>query len=171
MLKPWHIGFGVFIGLYAFRKLIMENIWDAITAQRIKTLHPKFRPVVIKFIQDAEKAGMKLRVTAAYRTCQEQNELYAQGRTKPGNIVTNARCNESMHNFGLAIDVVEIKDGKALWVNPNWTKIGQLGKSLGMVWGGDFAPISDKPHFEMTFGNKLAVLQKLSKENGFPVLS
>lgn len=150
----------------------MSKIWDQITAQRIKTLHPDFQPYALRFIAEAEKAGIKLRITQAYRTCAEQNELYAQGRTKPGDVVTWARCNESMHNFGLAIDVVEIKDGVAVWNNPNWPKIGKIGKDIGMVWGGDWtAKKVDRPHFEMTFGRKLADLQKLPKSGNFPVLT
>ena len=43
---------------------------------------------------------------------------------------------------------------KLLWNNPNWDKISRLGKSLGFEWGGDWVGLVDKPHFQMTFGNK-----------------
>lgn len=61
------------------------------------------------------KHGIKLRVAQATRTIAQQNALYAQGRTAPGRIVTNAKGGESYHNYGLAIDVIEIKNGKTNW--------------------------------------------------------
>ena len=94
--------------------------------------------------------------------------MYAKGRTSPGKRVTNAKAGQIYHNYGLAFDVVEIKNGKALWNNPNWNKIGALGKSLGFTWGGDWK-FTDKPHFQMTFGKhhrELAQLYKQGKRNG-----
>ena len=60
-----------------------------------------------------------------------------------------------------ALDVVEIKNGKALWTNPNWSKIAALGKSIGFEWGGDWKSFKDKPHFQYTFGKTLAQLRDL----------
>ncbi|MBL4753233.1 MAG: M15 family metallopeptidase [Flavobacteriales bacterium] len=141
---------------------ILEQTWDIVSDRRIGTLHPLIQAKAKEFIIRAEKElSIKLRVTSALRTWSEQDGLYAQGRTKTGKIVTNAKGGQSLHNFGLAIDVVEIKDGKALWRNPNWNKIAALGKSIGFAWGGDFKSIKDKPHFEMRFGRSLAQLQNL----------
>lgn len=54
-----------------------------------------------------------------------------------------------MHNYDLAIDVVEIKNGQALWINPRWSEIGAIGKSIGFEWGGDWSGSrNDKPHFQ-----------------------
>lgn len=141
---------------------IREKTWDIVSDRRINTLHPLIHAKAKEFIIRAEKElGIKLRVTSALRTWKEQNELYAQGRTKTGKIVTNAKGGQSLHNFGLALDVVEIKNGKAIWKNPNWNKIAALGKSIGFAWGGNFKSIKDKPHFEMRFGRSLAQLQNL----------
>ena len=151
---------------------ILEQTWDIVSDRRIGTLHPLIQAKAKEFIIRAERElGIKLRVTSALRTWSEQDGLYAQGRTKTGRvrrsgseggkIVTNAKGGQSLHNFGLAIDVVEIKEGKALWSNPNWSKIAKLGKSIGFAWGGDFKSIKDKPHFEMRFGRSLAQLQNL----------
>jgi len=147
-----------------------KNTWDSISDTRIKTLHPLVRDRFMEFIVRAEKElNKKLRVTSALRTIKMQNKLYAQGRTKPGKIVTNAKGGKSYHNFGLAIDVVEIKNGKALWNNPEWDKIAELGKSLGLEWGGDWVSIKDKPHFQFSFGKstkKLYSLYKSGKRDG-----
>ena len=143
-------------------RFLHEKTWDIISDQRINGLHPKIRNAAKEFILRAEKdLGIKLRLVSGLRTWEEQNELYAKGRTAGGNVVTNAKAGDSLHNYGLALDVVEIKDGQALWNNPNWKKIANLGKSLGFDWGGDWSGFSDKPHFEMRFGHSIAQLRKL----------
>ncbi|TSE09998.1 M15 family metallopeptidase [Aquimarina algiphila] len=132
---------------------LKEKTWDIITDRRIDTLHPLIRAKVKEFIIRAQKdLGIKLRVTSALRTWEEQTRLYNKGRSAPGKRVTNAKAGESYHNYGLAFDVVEIKNGRAIWNNPNWQKIGALGKSLGFEWGGDWTRLVDKPHFQMRFG-------------------
>ena len=141
---------------------LKEKTWDIHSDRRINTLHPMVRGKAKEFIIRAEKElGIKLRVVSALRTWAEQNNLYAQGRTSPGNIVTKAKGGESLHNFGLAIDVVEIKNGKAIWNNLNWNRIADLGKQIGFRWGGDWKTFKDKPHFEIRFGKSLAQLRAL----------
>lgn len=136
--------------------------WDKHTTRRIKTLHPKMRAKVTEFIIRADKElGIKIRVASALRTFEEQTALYAKGRTTKGSIVTYAKAGSSLHNYGLAIDIVEIKDGKALWNSPNEAKISRLGKSVGFDWGGDWSSFKDKPHYEMKFGNSLKTLKRL----------
>lgn len=142
--------------LFIKRKPIMEAakilVWDVASATRIATLHPMVIEKVIAFINEAEKKGIKLRIVSAYRSIAEQNKLYAQGRTTPGNIVTKAKGGQSSHNFGTAIDVVPIVNGEPDW-KTDWNKIAVIGKSFGFKWGGDWKSIIDKPHFEMNFGN------------------
>lgn len=149
---------------------LKKKTWDKHTDARIKTLHPLVRAKFIQFIIRAEKELKKqLRVTSGLRTIKEQNNLYAQGRSRPGKIVTNAKGGKSYHNFGLAVDIVEIKNGKALWTNPDWGKISELGKSLGLEWGGDWTSIKDKPHFQLSFGkstSKLFALYNKGKRDG-----
>lgn len=156
---------------------IKEKTWDIHTNRRIDTLHPAIISKVKEFIIRAEKElGIKLRVTAALRTWVEQSSLYNKGRNSDGEIiniksvVTWAKSGESYHNYGLAIDVVEIKNGKALWKNPNWEKIGKLGESIGFTWGGRWTgKKNDRPHFQMNFGKHythLAQLYKSGKRSG-----
>jgi len=111
-------------------------------------------------------------VTSGYRSFAEQNTLFAQGRTAPGPRVTNASGGQSWHNFGLALDVVEIRTGDdgrqvAIWdgVDANWSLIGDIGKYHGFEWGGDWISFIDRPHFEMRFGYTLAQL-RAKRENG-----
>jgi peptidoglycan L-alanyl-D-glutamate endopeptidase CwlK len=179
--KPNKLGYTVIgimlfiVGIIAFRNrkkikkatmeainFIKEKTWDVVSDRRINTLHPLVRSKAKELIIRAEKElGIKLRVVSALRTWTEQNKLYAKGRTVPGKKVTNAKGGSSYHNFGLAIDVVEIKNGKALWRNPNWNKIAELGKEIGFEWGGDWKSFKDKPHFQWTFKKSLAQLRQL----------
>jgi hypothetical protein len=121
---------------------------DATNEKRVSTLHPPFQALARAFLTECEKAGYRLRVTFGHRSLDEQAKLYAQGRTAPGPIVTNAKPGQSAHNYGSAIDVVFLtKDGKADWNGP-WKAIGAIGEQLGLVWGGNFKTIIDRPHFE-----------------------
>ena len=141
---------------------LTQKTWDTHSDNRLATTHPRAKAKFIELIVKADQElGKKLRVTSGLRTIAEQNELYAQGRTKPGSIVTNAKGGQSYHNFGLAIDVVEIKGPQALWSNPDWNKIGTFGKKLGLEWGGDWTSIKDKPHFQMSFGKTTGQLLSL----------
>lgn len=84
----------------------------------------------------------------------EQQNIYDQGRTSPGAIVTNAKPGDSYHNYGLAFDVVPVAY-KTLpdWnpAGPLWQKVGAIGKSFGLEWGGDWTPAKrDLPHFQLT---------------------
>ena len=103
----------------------------------------------------AASKGMPIRITEASRSKERQDELYAQGRTKPGNIVTNAKGGESIHQYKCAFDVVFTKTG----YEGDWDTLGALGKSIGLEWGGDWK-FKDRPHFQMTLGYTLADFQK-----------
>ena len=105
-------------------------------------------------------------ITQTLRTIKEQNDLYAQGRTKPGRIVTNAKDGASYHCYGLAFDVALIVEKKVIWnKNDNnhnkiddWEEIGKLGEQLGLEWGGRWK-FKDIPHFQLTFGLSITDLK------------
>ena len=135
---------------------VLPKTWDHHTDRRITSLDSRVQGVAVQFINQAfDELGIKLRVTSALRTIAEQNELFKGGK------VTKVPGGRSYHNYGLAIDVVEIKDGKALYSNPKWKAIAAIGKQLGFEWGGDWKSFVDKPHFQMTFGlSTLELMQK-----------
>ena len=136
-----------------------QKTWDTHTNRRIATLHQKVQAPAANFINEVQaKLGIRLRVTQAYRSIAYQNRLYAQGRTTPGPIVTNARGGYSYHNYGLAIDVVEIRGGVPNW-NTNWAAISKIGTSYGFTWGGNWTP-PDRPHFHMSFGLSIRQLRQ-----------
>lgn len=88
-------------------------------------------------------------VTAGFRTIEEQNKLYAQGRTTTGKIVTNAKGGQSFHNHGLAVDLCKFKNGQPVWDDEKfWRRLGELAKINGLV-SGYFWKFQDKPHLQI----------------------
>lgn len=114
---------------------------------KLEGLTPKTRELAEALITVCANAGKEIRVTEGYRSCERQNELYAQGRTTPGPIVTNAKCGQSNHQKGTAFDVVFRKGGYNV-PESQWQWLGQEGKKLGLTWGGDWK-FKDKPHLEL----------------------
>ena len=125
--------------------------------ERIKTLHPIVRLKAMAHLKACDAQGIHLRITHGERTFAEQNLLYAQGRTAPGKIVTNAKGGQSWHNYCLAYDVVPLDNvtGKAIWdtKDPIWDTIIDLGKQAGMEHGIKVGKWIDMPHFQYRPGN------------------
>ncbi len=116
----------------------------------LRLLHPKLLALQNALTLACYKEGISYVVTQTVRTIDEQNALYAQGRTKPGKIVTYAKGGQSMHNYGGAFDICPVINGVLQWERHDlFDRIGALGKSLGMEWGGDWTGFVDKPHFEI----------------------
>jgi peptidoglycan LD-endopeptidase CwlK len=149
---------------------------DKISFDRVQLLHPQIRSEVIKLIDLAEQKLPRtaIRIVQGLRTFAEQDALYAQGRTKPGPRVTNAKAGQSYHNYGLAIDFALLydKDGNGTYESLSWDLIKDFdrdGESDWMevvdifedhnyTWGGRFTAIKDNPHLEKTFGNNWRIL-------------
>jgi len=130
--------------------------------KKLANIHPTLKAKAIELIKRAYAQGINVLITQGFRSIAEQNELYAQGRTKPGKIVTNARGGYSYHNFGLAFDIaIQNDDGSLCWSvsDKRWKTVGAIGKSLGLEWGGDWRKFPDYPHFQLTFGLSLADLR------------
>ena len=124
-------------------------------------LLPVVRAKAEAFLAAASAAGINLIVTCTYRPPEEQAALYAQGRTQPGAIVTNARAGESLHNYRVALDVVPLRGGKPVWGTAGadgalWRKVGALGEAAGLEWSGRWAgKLRETAHFQCTGGKKL----------------
>lgn len=115
-----------------------------------KDLVPKAHQLWIELSQLVmEIHGVRLLLTSTRRSISYQAYLYAQGRTTPGKIVTNAIGEQSSHVRGEGFDIVPIVDGKAAWDNHALLDdIGKIGEQLGLIWGGRFKMV-DKYHFEL----------------------
>ena len=101
---------------------------------------------VKNFLRKVEEAGLHIMITETWRSKERQEWLYAQGRTRPGAVVTWTL--QSKHRDGLAIDIAFVKDGKVTYEG-DWQNLGVLGEAVGLNWGGRFPQIPDKPHFEL----------------------
>jgi len=134
---------------------------DTITQKRIDKLHPIVRDEVKKIIAECDAAltgKVKIRITQGLRNFDEQTQLYAIGRTKAGKKVTNAKAGQSIHNYGLAVDMCLIIDGKtASWDTAkdwdddkiaDWYECVKIFAKHGWQWGGNWKTFKDLPHFE-----------------------
>lgn len=122
---------------------------DARSEKNIATLLPEVQPMARALVQKAALNGIRIKVISGLRTYAEQDELYAQGRTKPGPKVTNARGGYSNHNFGIAFDIGIFEGQKYLPDSVKYKTVGALGTDLGLEWGGNWKSIVDQPHFEL----------------------
>jgi len=138
----------------------VTGTWDPITDLRIGTLHPLIRGMFLRFIMRVDsELDIQLRLTDALRTWEQQNKLYARGRTIPGAKVTWVKGGHSFHNYGLAGDICQINDGKALWSMgiKTWRAIAKIANEEGLDWGYDLWG-KDKPHFQCTFNHSISEL-------------
>jgi peptidoglycan L-alanyl-D-glutamate endopeptidase CwlK len=161
---------------------------DEITLQRIEEAHPSIRTKLREQYIEANNLlgkGARLRFAYVYRSNELQNKLFNQ-RPK----VTNAKGGQSIHNYGLAFDIVLLydNDNNGTFETASWDMIKDYDKdskadfmeivnyfkSKGWTWGGDWKSFKDAPHFEVK-GYKWQDLQKLPKKkdvNGieYPIL-
>ena len=157
---------------------------DKATQQRIEKLHPFVREEMTKIIQECDKqltGRAKIRITQGLRTVKEQNDLYAIGRTVPGKKVTNAKGGQSIHNYGFAVDICLIIDGKTAswdtvkdWDNDtisDWYECVRIFAKHGWEWGGKWKKLKDLPHFDKRGYNDWKKLSKLKQDkSGYVVL-
>lgn len=147
---------------------------DAITLERIQQAHPKVRQQLLEDYKNANNLlgkGARLRFAYVYRSNELQDKLFNQ-RPK----VTNAKGGQSIHNYGLAFDIVLLYDNdgngtfeEASWSmikdfdkdsKADWMEVTNYFKSKGWECGGDWESFKDAPHFQMDFGFDWKVLKQ-----------
>lgn len=84
---------------------------------KLELLKPKVKKLAEILIEECKKSNYQITIVQTLRTTEEQNALYAQGRIKPGNIMTYAKGGESFHNFGVAFDFCPVVNSK---LEMNW---------------------------------------------------
>lgn len=134
------------------------------SSRKVEDLLPVVGHKAILHVDACKQVGIELLITCTYRCPADQNALYAQGRTTPGRIVTNAREGDSTHQYRVSYDVVPLRNGKPVWGTTGadgvlWQKIGELGKSVGLEWAGDWKKFKEFPHFQYTGGLTLVELR------------
>jgi peptidoglycan L-alanyl-D-glutamate endopeptidase CwlK len=149
-------------------------------SREIRDLHPALQVMYNKFHDRCRRDtwflrnGITILLTCTYRSHEDQARLYAQGRSTPGSIVTNAKPGQSEHNTttpqgapaSQAFDIVPLRHGKPVWGTAGdgieddptddhkddlevWQRCGAHGKAVGLEWAGDWTKFREFPHFQM----------------------
>jgi peptidoglycan L-alanyl-D-glutamate endopeptidase CwlK len=148
--------------------------FDARSERNLKTLQPNAEARFREWLRAARKAGIPAVIICGTRTFAEQADIYAQGRTKPGPIVTKAAPGDSMHNYGVAIDFVVFDGvdekggvGQPRWDSPLMAKAGQIALGMGLDWGGAWQTFKDTPHIQLA-GLRIAGLRQMLPHGWMP---
>lgn len=150
------------------------SVIDERSAKNVATLHPKVQEIFRNWIAEsqilAKAHGYEYKAISGNRTWDEQSKIYAQGRTSPGKIVTNAKPGYSNHNYGIAVDMGVFKDGKYLdgskpaEAEQFHRKAAIVAEKYNLEWGGSWKTFKDYPHFEYRTGKTLSQLRQLVTE-------
>lgn len=129
--------------------------------EEIAKLNPIVAKKLCEILIEAEKQGLDILITDSLRTFEEQTKLYNQGRTMKGKVVTNAKAGESLHNYGLAFDIVPVANKQLMYGDyDTYVKFANIAKAYGFEWGGDWVKFKDTPHFEYTQGHDWQYFKK-----------
>lgn len=133
-------------------------------SRSLDDLHPIVAEKARAHIAACKAEGIDLLITCTYRDPAEQARLYAQGRTAPGKIVTNAKPGQSFHEYRVAYDFVPMRAGKPVWGTSGedgklWQRVGELAEAQGLEWAGRWPRFKEMAHAQFTGGFKLAHFQ------------
>jgi peptidoglycan L-alanyl-D-glutamate endopeptidase CwlK len=120
---------------------------DAISTARLGQCNPELARRVLQLYA---MAGVEFRITAGLRTWATQAALYAQGRTAPGSIVTDAMPGYSWHEMAMAADFVPMNAGVPIWntADPTWGKVIAGAPACGLLSGSTWTHFTDIPHLQ-----------------------
>ncbi|MCP3659345.1 MAG: M15 family metallopeptidase [Bacteroidetes bacterium] len=152
-----------------YDKYYNTPLWESTSRKNLLQIHPDEREDAKAFMNEAFiKYGIKLVIRDVHRSIKEQNKLYSYGRKPNSDIIidrkkirTKAPGGASMHHYGLAFDVYELKNGDIVHFDRNI--IIPLAIKYGFKWGGHFKSFYDPPHFERTYGFKWKRLKSKAK--------
>lgn len=135
-------------------------------SRKLEDLLPTVEAAARRALANIDKDGVDYLVTCTYRTREEQADLYAQGRTKPGRKVTNAKPGQSLHQYRVALDIYPAVNGKIDFAGSQtkaWQTIAKHFIAEGFEWAYNWKRFREMPHFQMTKGNSLAYFQNGGK--------
>ncbi len=121
-----------------------------INSRDINELLPAVKTLCEQFIAKCKQQNIHVIITSTYRDFESQDALYAQGRTTPGKIVTNAKGGQSFHNYRVAFDFAPMVNGKISWNDTQlFTKCGEIGESIGLEWAGSWVKFKELAHLQL----------------------
>lgn len=141
------------------------------TCRDIDELLPVAQKAIRLFFQECYRAGIAIFVTETYRSQERQKYLYAQGRTRPGNIVTWTL--DSYHKNRLAWDIAAstLNGNTNIYNTTIIKKAGAIANKLGITWGGNWKNNLDYPHFEVSSNWSIPKGYKLEGKVSIPTRS
>ncbi len=143
-------------------------------SRKIEDLHPESRKKFTEFLKKAKSEGIDVLVYCTYRSEEEQQVLYMQGRlekfgitleelnekrkklglwtlspSEAKRVVTNAKPWQSAHQYSVAVDLVPLQGGKPAWnATETYRKLGEIAKKLELEWAGEWKRFREMPHFQ-----------------------
>lgn len=140
----------------------------------LSKLYPPFAFTIAKFIGEwnAQHPDQTIGIFEGFRSFDRQAELYAQGRTRLGKVVTNAMPGFSFHNYGLACDIVFDADPVKPAIQYSWDarfpwdKMGKMAQSNGLDWSGSWRLFKELAHVENRYGIQLVEARELYARDG-----
>ena len=111
-------------------------------------LDPDFMNLALRVFARMEARGYPLALLEGYRNPDRQDAL-----AESGFHVTNARAFQSKHQYGLAMDVAPIRDGRLViserdpWAMQAYQALGEEAEKEGLTWGGRWK-LRDYGHIE-----------------------
>lgn len=135
-------------------------------SRKLTDLNQTIQQMAKQWLELCAERELDVLVTQTRRSFDEQDKLYAQGRTAPGNIVTNARPGDSYHNYDCAIDFVPMRHGKPVWEASTtedrrlWYAAGSYAEAVGFEWAGRWTgKLRELCHIQFTAGKTLDQLK------------
>ena len=160
----------------------LARLFDKFKKRQLQTDYPMYEglnPIldhlIVKVINICEQEGMKVGKFCTFRSVEEQNSKYMRGRDSDGHIIdknkviTYVNGGNSWHQYGLAVDLVFYKDNyRWTWsMSPfEWNRLGAIGESVGLTWGGRFSKMYDGPHFQLTGNLKIGEAKDFYMKGG-----
>ncbi len=140
-----------------------------VNSRDIALLRPDVAANCRKWLELCKEAGLNVLITNTVRDKEYQEYLYAQGRTRPGSIVTNGRT-PTFHadTAGLAFDFCKNVKGHEYDDADFFKQAAAIAKKMGFSWGGDWKSFPDAPHIQWdnqgAWSSKMILAGKLPPE-------
>lgn len=111
--------------------------------EELETVNQRLANKVLAIIAAAKLEGYNLTTVQGLRTFAQQHALFLQ---RPR--VTKADAGQSYHNYGVAVDLAFVVNGKISWDDKLYKNIGRWASQVGLTWGGNWKFV-DYPHVQL----------------------
>jgi hypothetical protein len=126
-------------------------------SRKLDDLSDRFRPKAFEFLARLTEAGIQVLIVDTLRTPEEHAENLRKGTSKTNlSKHLDGKSRGLTHKGSDALDVCPYSQyqlygpDKLHWdtTDPIWSRIGKIGESLGLRWGGRWKDPHDPGHVE-----------------------